>query len=374
MQIPLRTFSVLVENMAAAVQASASQLLDLAVGSTFRALLEANASIGLWMQWLVLLVLRTTRASTSTGPDLDSWMADMTLTRLPASCAVGIVTFSRFTPTTAALVPAGALVRSSDGAQIFSVSIDLQNAAWSATSNGYIISAGSTSLDVSVVARAPGKAGNIQAGTISLLASAMPGIDSVTNASGTQNGIDAESDAAFRVRFVDFIASRSRATLSSIGYAVSSVQQGLSYSIQENVDPTGKTFLGSFVVTVDDGTGFPSAVLLSTIQSAIDAVRPVGSIFSVQAPTVMSAVLSMNITVTIGTTKALVQALAGNALISYVDNLLIGEHLPLTKLAQIAYEASPAIVNVSQVLINGNENDLVPGVTGVIKTGTVAVN
>jgi phage-related baseplate assembly protein len=374
MQIPLRTFSVLVENMAAAVQASASQLLDLAVGSTFRALLEANASIGLWMQWLVLLVLRTTRASTSTGPDLDSWMAGMTLTRLPASCAVGIVTFSRFTPTTAALVPAGALVRSSDGAQIFSVSIDLQNAAWSATSNGYIISAGSTSLDVSVVARAPGKAGNIQAGTISLLASAMPGIDSVTNASGTQNGIDAESDAAFRVRFVDFIASRSRATLSSIGYAVSSVQQGLSYSIQENVDPTGKTFLGSFVVTVDDGIGFPSAVLLSTIQSAIDAVRPVGSIFSVQAPTVMSAVLSMNITVTIGTTKALVQALAGNALISYVDNLLIGEHLPLTKLAQIAYEASPAIVNVSQVLINGNENDLVPGVTGVIKTGTVAVN
>ena len=58
MQIPLRTFSVLVENMAASVQASASQLLDLAVGSTLRALLEANASIGLWMQWLVLLVLR----------------------------------------------------------------------------------------------------------------------------------------------------------------------------------------------------------------------------------------------------------------------------------------------------------------------------
>ena len=44
MQIPLRTFSVLVENMAAAVQASAPQLLDLAAGSTLRALLEANAS------------------------------------------------------------------------------------------------------------------------------------------------------------------------------------------------------------------------------------------------------------------------------------------------------------------------------------------
>ena len=163
MQIPLRTFSVLVENMAAAVQAKASQLLDLAVGSTLRALLEANASIGLWMQWLVLLVLRTTRASTSNGPDLDSWMADMTLTRLPASFAVGMVTFSRFTPTMAAVIPAGALVRSSDGTQIFVVSIDVENVAWSATNNGYVIPAGTGSLDVSIVAQTPGNAGNIQA-------------------------------------------------------------------------------------------------------------------------------------------------------------------------------------------------------------------
>ena len=374
MQIPLRTFSVLVENMAAAVQASASQLLDLTVGSTLRALLEANASIGLWMQWLVLLVLRTTRASTSSGPDLDSWMADMTLTRLPASSAVGMVTFSRFTPTTAAVVPAGALVRSTDGTQIFAVSIDIQNTAWSAISNGYVIPAGTASLDVSVVAQAPGNAGNIQAGTISLLASTMPGIDSVNNPSATQKGVDAESDAAFRIRFVDFISSLSRATRSSIGYAVSSIQQGLSYAIQENVDPTGQTLLGSFVVTVDDGTGAPSTVLLSTIQLAIDAVRPIGSIFSVQAPTVVSAGLSMNIAVATGTAKASVQALVGDSLISYVNNLPIGAALPATKLAQIAYESSSSIVNVSQVLINGNGNDLVPGITGVIKTGTVAVN
>ena len=374
MQIPLRTFSVLVENMAAAVQASTSQLLDLAAGSTLRALLEANASIGLWMQWLVLLVLRTTRASTSSGTDLDSWMADMTLTRLPASYAVGIVTFSRFTPTAAAVVPAGALVRSSDGTQIFVVSIDVQNAAWSTASSGYVIPAGTTSLDVSVVARVPGSAGNIQGGTISLLASTMPGIDSVTNASATQKGIDAESDAAFRMRFVDFVASLSRATLSSIGYAVSSVQQGLSYTIQENVDPTGRSSLGSFVVTVDDGTGTPSTVLLSTIQSAIDVVRPVGSVFCVQAPTILSAGLSMNIVVVAGTAKAPVQALVGDALISYVNNLPIGDCLPLTKLTQIAYEASSSIINVSQVLINGNENDLVPGMAGVVKTGTVAVN
>ena len=55
---PSETFSALVQSMAAAVQASAAQLLDLTVGSTLRAVLEANASIGLWMQWLILQVCR----------------------------------------------------------------------------------------------------------------------------------------------------------------------------------------------------------------------------------------------------------------------------------------------------------------------------
>ncbi len=84
MQLSLQTFTTLVQGMAAAVQAAAAQLLDLTVGSTLRAILEATASIALWMQWLILQVLQMTRAATSSGADLDSWMADFSLTRLPA--------------------------------------------------------------------------------------------------------------------------------------------------------------------------------------------------------------------------------------------------------------------------------------------------
>ena len=139
MQLSLRSFNALVQSMAAAVEASATQLLDLTVGSTLRAVLEANASIGLWMQWLILQVLRTTRAATSNGADLDSWMADLTLTRLPAVAATGTVTFSRFTPGMSALIPAGALVRTADGTQTFAVSADTAQSSWSATSNGYVV-------------------------------------------------------------------------------------------------------------------------------------------------------------------------------------------------------------------------------------------
>ena len=136
MQLSLQTFSTLVQNMAAAVQGASNQLLDLTVGSTLRAVLEANASVALWMQWLILQVLRMTRAATSSGADLDSWMADFSLMRLPAVAATGLVTFSRFSPTMAALVPVGALVRTADGTQTFRVTEDTANVAWDPSSNG----------------------------------------------------------------------------------------------------------------------------------------------------------------------------------------------------------------------------------------------
>jgi uncharacterized phage protein gp47/JayE len=363
-----------VQSAAASVEASATQLLDLTVGSTLRAVLEANASIGLWMQWLTLQVLRTTRAATSDGPDLDSWMGDLTLTRLPAVAATGTVTFSRFTPTMAALIPAGALIRTADGTQIFAVNADTSRPSWSADSDGYIVASGVASLDVPVVAQTPGNSGNVQAATITLLASAVPGIDSVNNTSAFQNGLDAESDDAFRSRFSVFVASRSRATPLAVGYAISSIQQGLNYALQENTDPSGQPRMGRFVVTVDDGSGSPSTALLATVQSAIDAVRPVGSIFSVQPPTVIAAGVSLTITVAVGTTKAPVQALVGNALGAYINSLPIGADLPLTKLAQIAYSASPAVINVSALLANGNASDIVVPPTGVVKAGVIAVN
>ena len=95
MNLSLQTFATLVQNMAAAVQGAASQLLDLSVGSVLRALLEASASVALWLQWLIVLVLNMTRAATSQGPALDSWMADFSFTRLPAAAATGQITFSR---------------------------------------------------------------------------------------------------------------------------------------------------------------------------------------------------------------------------------------------------------------------------------------
>jgi len=360
------------QNMAASAQAAASQLLDLTVGSTTRAILEANASIALWLQWLIVQVLQMTRAATSTGSDLDSWMADMTLARLPAVAATGDVTFSRYTPSASATIPVGSLVRTADGSLVFGVIADPTNTAWDTTIGGYMLPAGVGSVTIPVSAQQPGSSGNVQAGTVTLLATAIPAVDSVNNAAPFTNGIDAESDSAFRARFQNFIQTRSRATLAAVGYAIASLQQGLVYVIQENADPSGNPMSGNFVVTVDNGTGSPPASLLSNVFQAVDAVRPVGSTFSVQPPSVMIA--NASLTISASSQKQALLPIVTSAIQVFIDSLPIGAPLALTRLAQIAYDVTPNVTNVGSLLINGVATDLIPPATGVVKAGTVAVS
>ncbi len=374
MNLPLQTFRSLVEKSAAAVQGRCTQLVDLSVGSVLRAVLEANASIALWIQWLIVLVLGTTRAATSIGADLDSWMNDYGLARLQSVPAKGVVTFGRFTPGSTALIPVGALVRTGDGSKSFRVVGGSANSAWNVALNGYVLSSGIASTDVPVEAVVAGSAGNVQVGTIALLATALPGVDTVTNAAPLTGGLDAESDIAFRTRFANYIATRAEATTAAVEYAVTSIQQGLVVSISENVDTQGNYRPGNFVVTVDDGTGSPPDSLLDTCSAAIDAVRPIGSTYSVQRPMVLPANVSLTVSVEAGFVKSQLQPLVMAALIDYINALPIGAPMPFTKLAQVAYGASPRVINVSSVAVNGGTVDLLPGPSGVVKAGTITVN
>jgi len=374
MQLQLQNFSTMVANAAAAVQAAASALIDLTVGSTLRAILEANAALGLWMQWLIVEVLSTTRAATSNGVDLDSFVADFSVTRLPASSAAGIVQFSRFTPTLAALIPLGTSLRSADGSMSFAVVQDSSNSAWSSTQNGYVLGAGISNVSVPIQATLAGNAGNVQAGVITLLASAIPGIDTVTNAAPLAGGLDAESDAALRTRFSAYLATRSRGTPLAVGNAVLSVRQGLDYTLQENTSPTGASQIGCFVLTVDDGSGAPTSSLLASVASAVEATRPIGALYTVQAPTLLSANISLTIITPANVTHATIVGNVATALASAITALSIGVPLPWSRITQLAYAADPNVINVTNVLLNGGTTDLIPTASGLIRPGAISVS
>lgn len=373
MQLQLQNFTTLVSNAAAAVQGAARALVDLTVGSTLRALLEANASVALWMQWLILQVLQATRAATSTGADLDSWMADFTVIRLPATPARGTVTFSRFVPFAAALVPVGTLVRTADGGLSFTVDANPGHPAWDATQGGFVLGAGVATIDLMATAVTGGGSGNVQPGAVSLIGAALAGIDSVTNAAAFAGGLDAESDEDLRARFRNFMASRSRATPLAVLSAVQGVRQGLQATIQENQLPDGSARMGSFVVTVDDGTGAPATSLITSVATAIEAVRPAGSSFSVRGPSVQQADIAFSVQTAAGAVHADVAASVRLAIIDFINALPIGAALAWSRLAQVAYDSSTAVVNVTGMTVNGGTSDLTPPASGVVKAGSVTV-
>ena len=374
MQLQLQNFSTMVSNAAAAVQGAASQLIDLTVGSTLRAILEANAALGLWMQWLVVEVLSTTRAATCNGPDLDSFVADFTVSRLPASSSSGTVQFSRFTPSQPALIPVGATVRTTDGSKTFAITQDATNPAWSAAQAGYVLGAGISSVLVPIQAAVAGNAGNVQTGAITVLATAIAGIDTVTNPSALVGGFDAESDTALRSRFASFLASRARGTPLAIGNALLSVQQGIDYTIQENLSAGGTVQMGSFLVTIDDGSGNPPPALLAAAGAAVEAVRPIGSIYAVQPPTVTTANVTLSITTAAAANHAIIAGNVAAELTSAIAALKLGVSLPWSRLTQLAYAADSNVINVTSVLMNGTTSDLTPSLSGLIRPGTIVVS
>ena len=373
MQLQLQNFSTLVNNAAAAVQGAAAQLVDLTVGSTLRAILEANASIALWLQWLILQVLRMTRASTSSAADLDSWMADYAFTRLPATAAGGGVTFSRFTSVGSAFIPVGMSLRTADASQTFLVQADASHPNWVAGQSGYMISVGMTSATVPVKAVVAGQSGNVQAGTISLVATSLPGVDTVSNAVALVGGIDAEADAAFRVRFVDYIASLSRATTTAVRAAIASVELGLNFTVTENVAADGSSQPGGFLAVVDDGTGSPLPSLLTRVAAAIEAVRPVGTTFAVIPPTLVNAAITLAVSSDGSVSHGAAVTAVRNALSSYVSRLPIGAPLLFARITQIAFAASAAVTNVTSISLNGGSADLRPTPVGVVRPSSILV-
>lgn len=372
MALNTKDFDALVNQQATAIQGQQPLLSNFNPGSILRAIIEAVAGVVMYAQNLLLAIFAMARASTSTGADLDSWMADFGLTRLPAIAATGAVTFARFNPASAATVPVGTAVETSDGSQIFAVIADTTNPAYVPSQNAYAIGVGIGSIDITVQANTPGTGGNVVAGALNTLTSAIVGVDTVTNALAFNNGVDQESDDAFRARFQGFIGTLAQGTVAAVGQAIIDLQADLTYSITENQQYSGATDFGYFYVVVDDGTGSPPSPLLANVTVAIDQVRAAGIRFGVFGPSVLTANLAMTITSAAGYTHANVVAAVVAALQAYVNTLGVGVTLPFTILSFIAYGV-PGVTNVSGISINSGTADLVPTAKQVVKTGTVLV-
>lgn len=371
MALSLRSFSATVSAAVTAAQGASSSLLDLAVGTPGRAILESASGLGLWLQSVALQILTRNRLSTSQGEDVDSFIADFGLTREPGVAATGNIVFSSFSPATAsATIPVGALVLTVANVS-YAVVADSTNPAWNNAANGYIRPAGVQSLTLPVQCTQTGTSGNASAGAICLLGTAVSGIDTVTNSAAFTNGGDGQTDAAVRAGFVTWLNSLNRATLSAIEGAVEAIATNIMVQGVENADTAGNFLPGNIVLYVDDGSGAVSDALIAEAYSVANEYRASPVSIQVVRPKVSNPTVSMTLTLAPNSDAAAVQALITTAISTYFNGLDIGQGAVYSRLSVLAYGASPSVTSISNLLLNGQTADIA-GVTGVaLRAGSV---
>lgn len=384
--LPTKSFTVIVQMIASGIQGRATKMINFAIGSAMRAVAEGFAAVFLWFQTLVLQLLSAIRLSTASGIDVDTFTADFmplvagtSSPRLGAQSASGQVTFARFTagPSTC-FIPVGATVETTDGSQQFTVTADATYPTYSAQLNGYTLASTVGSIIVPVAATVPGNGGNVAAGSITVITSALTGIDTVINNASFTNGANQESDSALKKRFSDYILGLSRGDIFGLNASIEGSGVTVQWALTEDYNLDGSWRPGYFFVVADDGSGNPSPSFLQVVTNAANAVRPLSVQCGVFPPTIIWATVSMILGVAPGYDRNAVIAEVVANISTTIDSLGLGNRLPFSSLAGMAF-AVAGVTDATAITLNGNTGDaaslevtrLAQDGIGVITFGTV---
>jgi uncharacterized phage protein gp47/JayE len=250
----------------------------------------------------------------------------------------------------------GATVQTSDGSQNFTVTADTTNTSYSSSLNGYTLPAAVATIAVPVVNTVKGAAGNVQAGTISVMTSPVTGIDYVINNAPFTNGADQESDSSLKARFAAYILGLSRGDYFGLAASIDGAEVNIQWTLTECYNFDGSTRLGYFFVVADDGSGSPSPAFLAQVLAAAVAVRPLGTQCQVFAPTILSANVLMQITTAAGYAHNTVVAAVIAAITANINALGLGNPLPYSILSSWAYQVT-GVTQVSGIFLNSLSGD-----------------
>lgn len=374
LNVPFKSFQTLVNDQVKATQSATNDPLDFNVGTPELALVEAQAGMGMWLQWLFSILLSYTRAQTSSGAALDSWMAQFQLSRLPAIPSTGNVTFSRNSVSGAVSIPANTtLLKTTNYLTSFTVIPDPANPNYNPQSNSYQMVIGQATLLAKVQCNTSGEVGNVGANEITFISTPIGGINSVTNLLPFTNGKNSESDQDFRARFILYINSLSRAVKMAYAYVLSNIPEITRYQIVENKLYDGTPQPGYVYTVIDDGTGSPSPDLIQKAYDAIQTVRGLAILNAVFGPTTLPVTIVVDLRIDSFVTETTITNQVTEALTSFVIGLGFGTTLYYSKLFEIIYDVSEHILNVSNMTINGATVDINANINEIFIVGSVSI-
>ncbi len=245
-------------------------------GGVFRTFLEIVAEAVYSFYVLLSNVIRQAFVQTAEGGWLDLKCEEIGITRKPATKTEGIVVFSRENADPVNIViPSGTILKTKTDSKGKEYRFF--------TTEETILSSGSTSVNVPVVAEFEGAAYNVGANTITELVSAIPGIDSVNNETNwiTKEGTDQETDEDLRERYYlkwEELA-RGSTKMAYVGYT-----KEVNGVVDVEVDDSWPRGQGTVDIYITGTNGMPTQTLIDEVQAVINDKKPICSDALVKAP------------------------------------------------------------------------------------------
>lgn len=282
------------------------------IGIRIRVLAGEIFSIGAAIDW----IKSQTDPRTAAGAQLDLLAQERGLSRKGASFASGTLTFSVASALWfAAEIPAGT-VCSTAGA----------NPTRFVTTQAAVLPQGSLSVTVPAQAQSAGSAGNVQAGTVTVLATVPTALTAVTNAAAFTGGEDAEVDEALRARILASYAQISNGT-NAAWYRQTALQVPGVDSVQVIPRSNGA---GSVMLYLAGRGCIPSADTVQSVSNQMSSLREINVAVSVQAASAVPVDVSVTVKAAPGAAAAQVQAACVSAVKEYFLGLGVGDPVVLS--------------------------------------------
>lgn len=346
------------------------------IGDPLEALAFATADNCLFLQYQAQQTTFFARLQTCTGPDVDSFCMQFNFPRDGAQFASGQVTLSIPLPAVSQLtIPVGSIIQTVGANIQYQLVADTGQTAYNAGLQAYVLPVSSTHITASIVALIAGSASNVQASQLVTFGSSSYGFTTVTNAAPIINGADQESDANYKARFELYIQSLSKATLFAILAACETAFPDFTYTVLNNITPSGVNTPGWFTVIANNPGETVTSPQLAILTTAVQGVRAFTIEASVVAAIPVTPQINLNIAVVPNAVLSQVQAVVQTAIIGYVNNLPTEAKLYITDLINTAINSSSLITSVENLstTIGGYPVDFAPGQFQVVQANVNTV-
>ncbi len=243
------------------------------------------------------------------------------------------------------------------------------------TSETITLLSGTTSVSGTVIATQPGLTGNVSAGSITTIISALPYPLFVTNPAPTAGGANAELPSQTFARLTSKILSFGLASPVAIANACIGIQAPNSTetvvfaTVYEPWTVTLASGAG-FDVYVDNGSGSASSSLLSAVTSVLNGsfslnesgFRPAGVPYTVNAVVPVYASVSVSGTVLIANQATLLQSTISTSITSYFGGNPFGATVTVSDLIAVVSNVSGNLLSSFGVTLYNNSGTSVNSV------------